>query len=205
VAVPLHFILLGVIMLNLPALLIAIAVILFSVAAWRLVGAWTKYRGRMVITCPENHQPAGVSVDARHAAATEVSGPAELRLSDCSRWPERAGCGQDCLSQIAESPENCLVRNILIRWYEGKNCAWCGRPIGEIHLAERKPAVLTANKSSVEWHEIPAEQLQETLATSLPLCFGCHIANTMMHKHPELVIDRARPAAAETERGVHSA
>lgn len=181
-------------MSNLAAVLIAIAVILAGFASWRFASSWLKFRGRRVITCPETQMPAGVSVDARHVAATAFGGAPELRLSDCSRWPERAGCGQQCLSQIEESPENCLVRSILMRWYEGKNCAWCGRPIGEIHLTERKPSLLKVDNSSVEWNEIPAERLQETLATAQPLCFSCHMANTMLRVHPELVIDRSRPA-----------
>ncbi len=146
----------------LPAVLIAIAVILLSFAAWRLVGAWLKYRGRMVITCPENQKPAGVSVDTGHAMATGLTGAAVFRLADCSRWPERAGCGQECLRQIEQSPENCLVRNILTRWYEGKSCVWCRRPIGDIHLAERKPTLLMPDQASLEWADIPAERLQET-------------------------------------------
>ena len=185
------------------ALLIAIAAILSGFAAWRLLGAWLKYRGRMVITCPENQKPAGVSVDARHAAATGLGTEPEFRLSDCSRWPERADCGRQCLSQIAESPENCLVRSILGRWYEGKNCAWCSRPIGEIHLAERKPALLMPDQASLEWADIPAERLPEILTAALPLCFSCHTANAMVRTHPDLVIDRSRPLASSTSRGTH--
>jgi len=181
-------------MLNIATLITVAAIILAGIAVWRLGSAWLKYRGRRVITCPENREPAGVSLDVRHAAATALGGNLQLRLSQCSRWPERAGCGQECLSQIEKSPEDCLVRNILLHFYEGKKCAWCGRPIGEIHLAERKPALLTADRCSVEWNQIPAEQLQQTLATALPLCFTCHIANTMVREHPELVIDRSRPA-----------
>ncbi len=184
-------------MLNLTALVIAAVVVLAAIAVWRLGGAWLTYRGKRVITCPENQKPAGVSVDARHAAATALGGELKLRLSQCSRWPERAGCGQECLSQIENSPEDCLVRNILAHWYEAKNCAWCGRPIGEIHVGDRKPALLTADRCSVEWNQIPAEQLQQTLATALPLCFGCHIANTMVREHPEMVIDRSRPSLIE--------
>ena len=192
-------------MLNLTAVLvIGLAVVLAGFAAWRLVSAWWKYRGRMVITCPENQQPAGVSVDTGHAAATALGGTPQLRLSDCSRWPDRAGCGQPCLSQIEAAPENCMVRHILIGWYAGKNCAWCGQPFGEIHAPDRKPAVLLADKTSVEWGEIPAEKLQETLAAALPLCFGCHIANTMRRLHPELVIDRSRPALSGGLRGPHA-
>lgn len=189
---------------NTAAVLVAAVVIVAGFTGWRLLSAWLKYRGRMVITCPENQRPAGVSVDVPHAAATSLGGEPELRLSDCSRWPERAGCGQQCLQQIAEAPENCLVRNILARWYEGKSCAWCERPIGDIHTLERKPAILTADKVSVEWSEIPAERLQEILTTALPLCFGCHVANTMVRKHPELVIDRSRPMLSGIPHGPNS-
>ena len=152
---------------------------------------WFRYRGRRVITCPENRTPAGVTVNARYAAVTALGKAPELRLSSCSRWPERAGCGQECLSQVAASPEDCLVRNILARWYEGKACASCGRPIGEIDWAGSKPALLGAGKVSVEWNQIPAEKLHEVLAASLPLCFACHMANTLVREHTELVVDRS--------------
>ena len=180
-------------MLNWAAVLIALVLVLAGFAAWRIGRIWLKWHGQRAITCPDSHEPAGVSLDVRHAAATALKGDPELRLARCSRWPEKADCGQDCLFQIERTPADCLVRNILVHWYEGKNCVWCGRPIGEIHLGERKPAVLTADRCSVEWSQIPAEQLQQTLATGLPLCFGCHIANTMVREHPELVVDRSRP------------
>jgi hypothetical protein len=169
------------------------AAIVISIAAYRLGTAWWKYRGQRVIACPENHEAAGVSLDVRHAAFSALRGDTKLRLSQCSRWPERAGCGQDCLFQIERAPADCLVRNILARWYKGRNCVWCGRPIGEIHWTERKPALLTADKGSVECNQVPVEQLPQTLATAQPLCFTCHVANTMVREHPELVIARSRP------------
>jgi len=191
-------------MMNIWTVLIVAAVIAVGVAAWRFFQIWLRYLGRMVITCPENRKPAGVSVDASHALASGLGGNPELRLADCSRWPERAGCGQQCLSQIAQSPDDCLMRNILTRWYQDKNCAWCGLAIGDIHAGERKPALLKPDQTSVEWKDVPAEQLQETLATAQPLCFGCHMANTMVKSHPELVIDRKRPPLREAPRHPHA-
>ena len=88
-----------------PFLVVAAVVVLASIVAWRLLGAWWKYKGRRVVTCPENERPAGVTVDARHAAATGLAKPPQLRLESCSRWPEKAGCGQQCLSQIEASPK----------------------------------------------------------------------------------------------------
>jgi hypothetical protein len=172
---------------------VVIAVVLAGIALGRLARAWWRYRGRRVITCPENRKPAGVVVDARHAAVTALGKSPELRLSSCSRWPERAGCGQPCLSQIEASPEDCLVRNILTKWYEGKVCAWCGQPFGEIEWAGRKPALLRADRVSVEWSEVPADRLHETLVAALPVCFACHMAGTLAREHPELAVDRSRP------------
>ena len=167
--------------------LAAIALIVLARHAW----VWNRYRGRRLIQCPENLRPAGVVVDAKHAAATAIGRAPELRLSSCTRWPERHNCGQECLSQISESPEDCLVRNILAKWYAGKVCASCGRSVGEIDWAGSKPALLRPGKISVEWNQVPADQLPEILAASKPLCFACHMANTLVREHPELVVDRS--------------
>jgi hypothetical protein len=172
------------------SVILAAAILLAGIALWRLASAWFRYRGSRVIICPENRRPAGVVVDAGHAAATALRSAPELRLSTCSRWPELAGCGQQCLSQIAESPEDCLVRNILTGWYRGKVCATCGRPFGDIEWNGRKPALHRPGKMSVEWNQVPADKLYEVLAASLPLCFACHMANTLVREHPELVVER---------------
>jgi hypothetical protein len=170
---------------------IAIAVAFAAIVILRQTRAWLKYRGERVVVCPENEKPAGVALDARHAAVSALMGSPELRLSACSRWPERAGCGQPCLSQIALSPEDCLVRNILIHWYEGKVCAFCGRAFGHIEWSAAKPALLQSDRVSVDWSQIPAERLPETLATARPVCFACHTANAMVRQHPDLVTDRS--------------
>lgn len=170
---------------------IGLAAGLVAVAAARLLMAWLRYRGARVITCPENQRTAGVQLDALRAAVTSF-GKSDLRLSACSRWPERAGCGQECVSQIHESPDGCLVRNILSEWYRGKSCACCGRPFGEIDWNIRKPALVSADKVSIEWSRIAAERLPETLQTALPVCFACHMANTLVREHPDLVTDRSR-------------
>src|SRR5215475_12199073 len=139
-------------------LILGLVVAMLAIAAWRSASAWLRNRGPRAILCPENQRPAGVRVDERHAALSALKGTPELRLSSCSRWPERAGCGQECLAQIAASPEGCLVRNILAKWYEGKACASCGRPIGQIDWVGSEPALLGAGRVSVEWNQIPAEK-----------------------------------------------
>jgi hypothetical protein len=177
------------------ALIVGVAVVLLAIAGWRVTRAWLRFRGRRVVECPETQKPAGIVLDAGHAALTALSNSPQLRLSTCSRWPERGGCGQECLNEVKASPEDCLVRNILIQWYQEKVCASCGHPIGEIDWAGAQPALLRPDRVSMEWSEVPAERLQETLATTSPICFACHTANRMVHEHPELVLDRGRPPA----------
>lgn len=169
-----------------------IVIAALAVAAWRLGSSWLKNRGQRVVTCPENHRPAGVAIDVLHASFPALGGASAIRLSICSRWPEKAGCGQDCLAQIAAAPEDCLVRNIVARWLTGKKCANCGLPFGEIAWAGSPPALLAADKKTVEWRQVPADHLAEMLETSLPVCFACHTAITMVREHPELVINRHR-------------
>jgi hypothetical protein len=147
-------------------------------------GAYLRYRGDRVITCPENRQPAGVTVDAGHMLLTTLEGKRDLRLKTCSRWPAHQSCGQECLRQIEASPEDCLVRHILTQWYEGKTCALCGNPIGEIQWAEHKPALLNAEHKTIRWQDVPAEKAPEVLASHQAVCWNCYGVNSMINGAP---------------------
>jgi hypothetical protein len=166
----------------------ALAVVIFELA--RSLGVYRKFRGNRIISCPENHQPAAVRVAAGKAAVEAMVGAPHLRLSDCSRWPEMADCGQECLSQIQEAPKACLVSNIVNRWYEGMTCVYCHKPFGEIHWHDHPPALINKRRKTILWNEVPLEKLQQTLATHWPVCWNCHIAETFRRQHPELVTDR---------------
>ncbi|HTT21172.1 MAG TPA: DUF1761 domain-containing protein [Candidatus Sulfotelmatobacter sp.] len=55
------------------------------------------------VTCPETQRQVAVTIDARHLAATSLSGTPDFRLSDCTQWPERAKCAQNCLPEALRS------------------------------------------------------------------------------------------------------
>jgi hypothetical protein len=82
--------------------LIAAAVILLPLALWRHE-IYRQYSGSRLVSCPENQRPGVVSIDARHAAETGIDGSPDLRLSECTRWPERANCDQACLPQAVKA------------------------------------------------------------------------------------------------------
>ena len=81
--------------------LIILAIAFSAVGFLWVLPAWRAYRGKRTVTCPVTREPAAVEVDAARVAATAWGGVPDVRLKDCSSWPERAGCGQECLSQLA--------------------------------------------------------------------------------------------------------
>jgi hypothetical protein len=176
--------------LYLVLLVVAVAAVYFTVPF--AVGTYLRYMGKRVITCPETKKPAAVEVDAGHAALTAAVGRPDLRLTSCSRWPERQDCGQECLLEVELSPEGCLVRNILTDWYQQKNCAYCGNKFEEIQWLDRKPALLSPDGLTVEWRDVPAEKVPAILATHLPVCWDCHITKTFCREHPDMIVDRSR-------------
>lgn len=165
-----------------------------AVALRPLVRTYRTYRGTRVITCPESRTPAAVEVDARLAVVTHMStGTPVLRLAACSRWPERQDCGQECLAQIEAAPADCLARTMLTRWYDGRACAFCRQPIGEIHWSDHKPALRAPDGGTVGWESIRAEELPGVLASHAPVCWNCHVAETLRRRHPELIVDAPPP------------
>jgi hypothetical protein len=161
----------------------------------RLLAAWLSYRGTRVVVCPENRQVVAVEVDASHAAWTSPQGKTELRLEACTRWPEKASCGQECLHQIENAPEACLLRNILADWYRGQACAFCGRRFDEIRWHDHRPALLSPDGALVSWSGFLPEQIRDVLASHRPVCWDCDVAEEFRRAHPELVTDRPAPPA----------
>jgi hypothetical protein len=155
-----------------------------AIAAFLVVRRAVAVRGARLVKCPENQETASVSTSTMRRA---LGG--DWRLSDCSRWPEHRACGRDCLAQIARAPEDCLVRSVVTRWYDDKNCVVCGKALGHIDWHERQPAVMDESGRARPWADLAPETLPQVFATERPLCFDCYVAETFRREHPELVLD----------------
>lgn len=173
------------------SLLIAIA----SVAAlwfgfrW-LVRSFSKYRGPRTVTCPETGKPAVVKVDALHASLTSTVRQTDIRLADCSRWPGKKECGQECLTDLDVAPDECLVSGVLMRWYRGKKCVYCSHPFTELQWIDHQPALLSPSGQLVVWQEVLLDDLRNVLETHQPVCWNCYIAQSFRLAHPDLVVYR---------------
>ena len=169
---------------------LVLAAALFVFRAIPGVRAYFQYRGKRLVTCPETEKPAAVEVAAGEAAVGAFLTEPTLHLKECSRWPEKQDCGQDCLQQIEADSQNCLVWRIVAKWYEGKKCVFCHKPIGPLHHLDHAPALVGPDFKTAEWKDMRPEQLPEIFSTHQPVCWNCHVTENFIRLHPELVVRR---------------
>ena len=162
---------------------------LYFVIRW-LVASFSKFSGSRPVTCPENGKRELVEVDATHAAFTNAVGRPEIRLQNCSRWPLKQDCGQECLVNLDVAPEDCLVSGVLMRWYGGKICVYCRKEFEAVHWVDHRPALRTPEGTLIEWGEVTVEDMPMVLETHFPVCWDCYIAQTFKRDHPDLVVFR---------------
>jgi hypothetical protein len=186
-----------VVVVGLLTLLAAVVVIGMAVRALRIV---RNVHGARVVTCPETGHPAGVAIDVRHAVTSGFFGGAgraflgwrppapDIRLRGCSRWSTRGRCDERCVWEAAEAGST--TRAIVERALIGKPCAFCGKRLERVAFLDHYAALLQPDRTTIEWPEIPAEHMRESLMTQPPVCWDCHVAETFRRQYPELVTDR---------------
>jgi len=84
------------------ALMLIVVIVLFGllfVVAPVVFDAYTRYRQRKVIACPETHGPAEVALQSRLAALGAAFGKPWLRVRNCSLWPQKMGCDEKCVKE----------------------------------------------------------------------------------------------------------
>ena len=67
---------------------------------WALWKVWRRTRGERPVTCPADRSPAQVGLDQWFAVRMHARGDAELRVLNCSSWPEHQNCARGCLTQV---------------------------------------------------------------------------------------------------------
>jgi hypothetical protein len=78
---------------------VAIAIILCIATFFllRMSVKFIQFRGRRQVLCPETGSVAIIRINALYAAVSSAVADPELYVSDCSLWPERQGCRQECV------------------------------------------------------------------------------------------------------------
>ncbi len=57
---------------------------------------FSRYRRQLNLRCPETGEEAGLLFHAGRAGLSACFGRPALSVRNCSLWPERRGCGQEC-------------------------------------------------------------------------------------------------------------
>ena len=73
--------------------LLYVVVPVVAEAIWR-------FRGSRQLHCPEAKEPAEIGLDRAHAAVTAAFSRPDPRVAECSLWPEREDCRQDCVQDL---------------------------------------------------------------------------------------------------------
>jgi hypothetical protein len=66
---------------------------------------YRRFRGRKSLRCPETGSEAEVDLDAGRAALSSAFGRVLLRVRNCSLWPQRKACAQECVHVETERQE----------------------------------------------------------------------------------------------------
>ena len=80
------------------AIVLVLCISLFFLGT--MLRQYFQYRKPQSIRCPETNEAVLVQVNAWNAALTSVVNNPVLRVSACSRWPERQNCDRACLRGI---------------------------------------------------------------------------------------------------------
>jgi hypothetical protein len=168
--------------------------------------AYFQNRGRRAAICPENREPVDIEVDSKYSFWTAYRGQEHTRLQSCSRWPDKGDCGQECLEQVAPSPEN--AERLMLGWYQGKACAICTRAISPSDWRRGRLAWLDAEHKLVELRQVDLKQLQFALEAMRPLCWTCHQEERVRQAVPPRALrgdrDSLRPAATRLSNEVEA-
>ena len=154
-----------------------------------MLDTYRRFRGTRVVTCPETQQPASVNLNAKQAVLHAAIGADHFVVERCSRWPARHDCGQQCLAEIQQAPDEHRMRTVLTKWYEDKSCAICDLPFGKLGCLDNKPGLRSPSGKMLEWAEIPSETLSQVLATHQPICWSCLIAEVFRQANAGMFID----------------
>jgi len=170
-------------------LLLLLAVLtVYTVVAVR---TWVRVHGPRVVMCPETQKPVAVKVDVGHAVATAVWEQADVKLTSCTRWPERGGCEQPCVRQIETAPDETSPRVIAAHFFKKERCAICTKPIETPGGVSLQPGFMDPGSHQVQsWNEVPPQDLPAAIAVRYPLCANCTLAESFRQRFPDRVTDR---------------
>jgi len=130
------------------------------------------------------------------ATATAVSAGIYLTLRGFKASEARAngnGHATAAPAQTAPSRHDHATNEQLKRFFDGKQCVICKRPVPPIHRTGLKPGLWNPTTHETHsWDQIPNGDLSSMLEGQLALCPSCVVAESFRQRFPDRVVDRER-------------
>ncbi len=105
----------------------------------------------------------------------------------------------------AISRHDTATNDLLRRFFDGKSCAICKRPIPPVHRTGLKPGLYNPSTHETHsWDQIPNVNVASMLERELPVCSSCQVAESFRQRFPDRVLDRDRSAPANDRLGARS-
>jgi hypothetical protein len=133
---------------------------------------------RRVVRCPDTGGIAQVETGTLNEVLNSLFRRNRFRVEKCTRWPEQSGCAETCLSQIEAAPVDCRLRTIVRKWYDGRSCSLCHKPIVVSGVLEGSCAVMDPDGRTRDWSDLTDEELARVLTVYEPVCWDCHMDAT---------------------------
>jgi len=96
-------------------------------------------------------------------------------------------------SHAVTSRHDHATNELLKRFFDGKSCAICKKPLPPVHRTGLKPGLLNpATHETHSWDQIPNGTAPSALESQLPLCPACQVAESFRQRFPDHVVDRDR-------------
>jgi hypothetical protein len=78
-----------------------------------VMGAYRRLRRPRSVVCPQTASIAGIRLNAIGAAAGAAFDRLPLKVASCTLWPEREGCGQDCLGEVVREESRATAAEVI--------------------------------------------------------------------------------------------
>jgi hypothetical protein len=125
----------------------------------------------------------------RKARAPKASGRVTLA-------PVLAGNGVDpmdaAFNDLLKAEEVCPEsgpRSLMVEFFNGKACVLCGHELS-VEPGQHRRALLSPEGMTLEWADLRVEEIPDVRDTHQPLCWDCHVIETLYRMHSGHVTER---------------
>lgn len=80
-------------------------------------------------------------------------------------------------------------RSLMVEFFNGKACVLCGHELS-VEPGQHRRALLSPEGMTLEWADLRVEEIPDVQDTHQPLCWDCHVIETLYRMHSGQVTAR---------------